>query len=195
MTSLYHFIRDSYWYPQTLWASCRYECWVMASILPILTSDLVRPWSSELVCSDASTSGMGACRTVVEPGVAKALGEWFERWRFRRLDPAEWQPRKRAAGELDEVTDPRFISADREIRAGQSWALREGFPEVPEELMQPHKWKTMFAAPPPIQRVDNTQRRTCFFVGAPPCGASVIITEAEASFYRRRFWACLLYVS
>ena len=33
MRAVYDFIREAYWFPVRLWASCRYECWIMVSAL------------------------------------------------------------------------------------------------------------------------------------------------------------------
>ena len=63
-----------------------------------------------MTATDASTSGWGICRTHRPASEVQALGQWEERWRFRRLRPDEWAPRRRAIpafGELDVLTDPR----------------------------------------------------------------------------------------
>ena len=41
MRSLYTFIQDCYFVPTQLWASARYEAWIMSCLVPLLFSDLI----------------------------------------------------------------------------------------------------------------------------------------------------------
>lgn len=47
---------------------------------------------------------------------------------------------------LAEVSDPS-TDTDRDSDLADGWALREGFPDVPEDLLQRPGWKTIFAGP------------------------------------------------
>ena len=78
MRAVYEFIRDSYFIPVRLWPSCRYECWIMGSILTILSSDLTRCWASEVAASDASTSSFGFCVAHFDPATVAQCGGWQE---------------------------------------------------------------------------------------------------------------------
>lgn len=71
---------------------------------------------------------------------------WQEKWRFRRLWPTEWAPRRRA---LDEVHEVPALSSVRPELAGddRSWAMRRGFPEIDEAVVRQARWKTVYAGP------------------------------------------------
>ena len=144
MRSLYTFIQDCYYVPTKLWASARYEAWIMACLVPLLFSDLTREWSSCVTVGDASLSGLGVCERTLDVDTVREIGSWRERWRFKRLDPLEWAPRKRALGELDVVTDPQTVVVDQVPRDRQ-WAHLEGFPEVPAWVTDPDHWNTIYA--------------------------------------------------
>jgi len=102
------------------------------------------PWDSEIRCTDASPAGWGSCSaTLPIPEIVK-IGEWEERWRYRRLPPSEWAPRRRALQQnvdFDVLTDPRTLGPEMhstqfdEIMVpfgdDELFTVREGFPEVP----------------------------------------------------------------
>ena len=102
---------------------------------PLLASDLDQPFSDVVFASDASGSGAGVCRTRFDVQQVEKVACWNEKWRFRRLLPHEWAPRRRALGEFDEITDPRTVDASQ-ADDGQ-WLCRGGFPEVPAEMLAP----------------------------------------------------------
>ena len=77
-------------------------------IVPLLFSDIRRPWSSILTATDASPDGFGVCEREASADTVSSLGEWNERWRFRRLPPEQWGPRQRALG-LDVLSDTRSV--------------------------------------------------------------------------------------
>ena len=81
----------------------------MSAIIPLLVTDLAKPWADEVMCSDSSTEGLGVCVRLGDAEEISTIGSWQERWRFRRLDPSEWKPRCRALDELAEITDPRTV--------------------------------------------------------------------------------------
>ena len=82
--------------PRMLSAVERNECLVFSGIIPLLFADLRKPWSLTLTASDASPEGYGICETIVSPEEGASLGDWWERWRFKRLEPEQWAPRRRA---------------------------------------------------------------------------------------------------
>lgn len=94
-SELYAFVRAHYYEPVRLWASAAFECYVIAGILPVLVADYKRPWSTEIIATDASETVMGAAGKSFAPEEVAELGRWSEKWRFKRLPPEEWQPRNR----------------------------------------------------------------------------------------------------
>ncbi|CAK0832385.1 unnamed protein product, partial [Prorocentrum cordatum] len=95
MRSLCDFIRDKYVVPTRLWASCRYEAWVMADVSLLLSARLDRPWSLVVTASDAANRGMAVCEAIFPVSAVASVGRWRGRWRYRRLNPDEWAPRFR----------------------------------------------------------------------------------------------------
>lgn len=92
LRAVYDFVRDAYLAPTKLWPPCRYDRWIMGSLVMLLSSDLDRPWAEEIVASDAAVSVRGVCRLDASLSeVADAEG-WQERWRFKRLPPEQWAP-------------------------------------------------------------------------------------------------------
>eukprot|EP00972_Heterocapsa_arctica_P019184 2830617-Heterocapsa_arctica.AAC.1 len=116
----------------------------MSSITMILSAELTRPWSSTVSATDASLSGMGVCQAAAPLNDVRAAGVWQEKWRYRRLDPSEWAPRKRALGKLCELTDPRTVR-ECVLPEDRQWAMREGFPEVPPAVLSDLDWRTVYA--------------------------------------------------
>ena len=96
MRALYQLVEDCFWEPTRLWDSCREECYMIAGVLPLLYSDFSKGWNTTVHSIDSSLYGWGVCcsctRDVRE--VAEA-GRWNERWRYKRLPPEEWAPRRR----------------------------------------------------------------------------------------------------
>ena len=138
--AMYAFVKDSYVERTRLWWSCRQECMVVVGILPLIISNIARPWSPRMVTTDASPTGWGICSSLLDPELVATHGRWNERWRFRRLSPDEWAPRKRALA-LHEAVDPfhdlntvplgvfrgnPLCAVPPELR----WREREGFPEI-----------------------------------------------------------------
>ena len=66
----------------TLWPACRRELFWVASLLPLLTANLWRPWDPVLSCSDASELGFGIVTQNVGKDVVSQAGRVSERWRF-----------------------------------------------------------------------------------------------------------------
>eukprot|EP00435_Cladocopium_sp_Y103_P062452 s598_g24.t1 len=111
-------------------------------LVPLLVSDMRRPWSTTVTASDASPEGYGICQSEVTEEEAYNLGKWNERWRFRRLPPGEWKPRQRALG-LDVLSDIRTVIGDpqRHDDSG-SFVDNELFPEVDQKFLDPKQWCT-----------------------------------------------------
>ncbi|CAK0802220.1 unnamed protein product, partial [Prorocentrum cordatum] len=78
MRAVYEFVRASYDRPKVLWRSCRYECWLMATLCIHLQSPLSLPWASEVIATDASTTGMGVTEARLPKEVEADVGRWRE---------------------------------------------------------------------------------------------------------------------
>lgn len=136
----YSFIRDSYEIAQAPWDSVRRELLIAAALLPLARSRLDRGWSELAVASDASSSGWGWCTAPVSAELASGEGAWQDRWRYRRLPPSEWAPRRRSAQRFQRpcvLTDPLSVcvfeppSESLCPRPSElDWQERVGFPEV-----------------------------------------------------------------
>ena len=108
----YTFIQDSYDIKQPLWASAAREFAVAGRVLPLVRSSITCEWDSTVVSTDASTTGWGCTSTVRPISEIREIGVWEERWRFRRLEPCEWAPRRRAIEaqeKVDLLSDPRSL--------------------------------------------------------------------------------------
>ena len=116
---------------------------VASGLVPLLVAPLDNSWSSCVHTTDASMSGWGSCECVIGPEIAKAHGVWSERWRFKRLEPSEWCPRRRALKEFsfaDLVSDPRTlgeqyseqlqldVASEGAVPSGLQWRKFDGFP-------------------------------------------------------------------
>ena len=117
--------------PRRLTSQEHQECLVFAGLIPLLFADLRKQWSNTLFCTDASPDGYGVCCREVERSTAESLGRWNERWRFKRLGPEEWAPRRRALGRDPLVEGITVVGNDGEYDSIEQVGLNEDFPEVP----------------------------------------------------------------
>ncbi len=126
--------------PRRLNASEREEALIFVGLIPMLVADMRRPWSDTLLATDASPDGYGICESHVAAGVSRSLGTWNERWRYKRLPPEQWAPRKRASG--------RDVFNDVVTVLGEGGSLEDefidndDFPEVPKHLLDFSNWQT-----------------------------------------------------
>jgi hypothetical protein len=130
--AMYTFVSESYHTKTKLWWSCRLECMAAVGIIPLLGANIGRPWSPRVVATDASPRGWGICSAVMDPKLVHQDGRWNERWRYRRLLPHEWAPRRRVLGHDPNTVGPPVIpsNSDFNLPCELSWTDREGFPEV-----------------------------------------------------------------
>ena len=153
LKSVYVFVREHYWVPKPVYRSVAHELMVAAGLLPVLSGNLGRSWSSEVGATDAATNGWGMCERKLDPGQVRAIGVWNERWRFRRLEPSEWAPRRRAFDPPpDPILDPSTVVLEDDPFLGTEptpselqWAPRAGFPEVPPDILKFEDWQTLKA--------------------------------------------------
>lgn len=118
------------------------ECKTFSGLIPMLYSSLRRHWSPTVTCTDASPDGYGIVETHIASEEVSDLARWHEKWRFRRLPPEQWNPRRRALG-ADVVADPiSVIGVDEEDRLLEQYVVDEDFPEVPHHFLQPEHWDT-----------------------------------------------------
>ena len=129
--------------PRLLSKSEREECLIFSGLIPLLFADLRKQWSETVHCTDASPDGYGVCTRSLDAKHVESMGRWNERWRFRRLEPDEWGPRRRALG-----LDP-FSDGDTVLGTGAMFdeidemGTNENFPEIPFEVTHPSHWKTV----------------------------------------------------
>eukprot|EP00435_Cladocopium_sp_Y103_P017954 s440_g4.t1 len=107
----------------------REECLVFAGLVPLLFADIRRQWSSTIFCTDASPEGYGICERVLPPAEVADIGRWNERWRYARLGPEEWAPRRRALG-LDTLCGPNTVVMEESVADLAEVFPDENFPEV-----------------------------------------------------------------
>ena len=69
-----------------------------SGLIPLLVSDMRQPWSNTITVTDASPEGFGICEGEFESSVISKVGQWQERWRYKRLPIEEWAPRRRTLG-------------------------------------------------------------------------------------------------
>ena len=119
------------------------ECTVFIGILPLLVANLRIPWSNVLTATDASPEGWGICERECDSDVVAQMGRWHERWRYKRLDVADWKPRERAFARhvfADLQTAGLPFDRDDDI---DNYVMDEEFPEIPFSVFQPHIWTTV----------------------------------------------------
>ncbi|CAK0796211.1 unnamed protein product, partial [Prorocentrum cordatum] len=134
MRSLYDFIRDKYVMPTRLWASCRYEAWVMADVSLLLSARLDRPWSPVVTASDAANRGMAVCEAVFPVSAVASVGRWRERWRYRRLNPDEWAPRFRWIPSEFNPADAGSRLFEHQGPLGHAWSAESSWRRALAEL-------------------------------------------------------------
>ena len=139
---LYDFIEKNH-SPRKLFESERQEVLNFIGIIPLLYCDLRRSWSSVLTATDASPEGYGICQRIVKQEEAESLGQWNERWRFKRLPAEMWNPRKRALGGdvFSDIHTAGFTDIGQE--GYDDFVNNEDFPEVSRNFLEPDLWKTV----------------------------------------------------
>ena len=128
--------------PRMLNGKERQEVLNFVGLVPLLVGELRRPWSTTITCTDASPQGFGVCQRSLDKDQVHNLGMWQDRWRFRHLDPSEWQPRMRSQG-LDPLRDHGTACAvAREETVDDLYSYNNYFPEVSADVTEPQHWRT-----------------------------------------------------
>ena len=94
----YDFMAACYTEKRVLWKSVRHELRIARGLLIFARSDLDRPWHPAALMLDASLSGYSVAERDKDYALVQSVGEWDERWRFRR--------------ELDVGARARFVDAE-----------------------------------------------------------------------------------
>ena len=80
--AIYVFAQKNFERCVPLWDSVRRELVWAQSLLPIIETDLKRPWSNTAFMTDASPWGVGIMKAAVDPRSLEQVGAWSEKWRF-----------------------------------------------------------------------------------------------------------------
>ena len=88
-------------------------------------------------------TGYGACELESGPATSRKLGEWSERWRFRRLPPEQWKHRERALKVGCPTEDPLSVRGLSYTQDDVDFEVHPDFPEVPCKLLLDTPWKTV----------------------------------------------------
>lgn len=137
LQQVYVYIREHYETPATLPPSVREELCQSASILPLLRADLTAPWSSDVICSDASPFGIGACHQKIDPKGVSAIGRCQEKWRFETEDHIN---ARRAALGIEKHTSAAIAARSLESRELAAVAQSD---EIPRAWLAPARWKVI----------------------------------------------------
>ena len=97
---VYDSIRECYDTLVRLWRSVADEMSMCVALLPLLRSELPRPWAPLVSAVDASKYGIGISACLLDNKTVRAQGIWYERWRYRRTPPEQWKPRERSLSYL-----------------------------------------------------------------------------------------------
>jgi hypothetical protein len=121
-----------------------------AAILPLIIADLQRDWSDVVSCVDASKSGIGIVAGGAVSEDVRRCGRWHERWRYKRLPPEEWQPRKRSLAQVasgQEYVRSAVCDQPQLDHRILPLYLDKGFPEIPDKFIHDIHWSTVTAKP------------------------------------------------
>ena len=151
--AIYTFISDCYGVFRVPWPSVLRELWIVRGILPLLHCSISGKVSTDIIAHDASSNGWGIVRGKASVGQVSEWSRWNENWRFKRLSPSEWAPRRRVFTQYpnlsphplhdvepcvlsDPVTafDDVFPDSSIPIPSELGWAMRSRFPEIAPEI-------------------------------------------------------------
>ncbi|CAE8590746.1 unnamed protein product [Polarella glacialis] len=145
LRQVYIFIEKCEEQPQRLWPSVAHEMRLARGLLPLVCANLRSPWDKQPLMTDACVSGYAVCEGDMSAGEVKQVGQFDERWRFKRVAAASIAPRARAqaaADVFDDVTTVRPL-VDGEI-LGEA-EMDESSPDVDGEMLRESRWKTLWA--------------------------------------------------
>ena len=147
LQNVYRFIIVSRFQRQPLWKSVRAELQVIRGILPLLRASIVDTISPHCFAFDACLTGY-AVEKNTESDPAASL-RFHERWRFRSESTSRVSARAVAlAG--DALHNPWEFHTVRSTLYGEVPRKLEpasNFPEIPSEMCEFGKWRTLWHAP------------------------------------------------
>ena len=119
------------------------EVRMFIGLVPLLSGDMRKQWSPQVTATDASPEGFGIVVRDLDVTSVKQIGQWQERWRFKRLPVEEWCPRRRALGQnvFSDVSTAGFVSDV--VQQSEQYISNNDFPEVPHNILQPDEWSTV----------------------------------------------------
>ena len=118
------------------------ECYNFSGLLPMLVASMRRSWSDVVVITDASPDGYGICERQLDTQTVADIGRWQERWRYKRLPPEDWAPRRRALGVDVFGSFDSVLGVNPMEQQDWDWVEDKNFPEVPRTVLHPQFWKT-----------------------------------------------------
>jgi len=132
---VYEFIHKHYSETVKLPASVRRELWQVSATLPLLRSDPQAQWHPEVLCSDASATGLGVVTQRLDSKEVGAQGRLREKWRFATED--FMRARSRALGK-----EESFAAAAEKLAHDEIKTITN-FSDVRADWMEPSLWKVL----------------------------------------------------
>ena len=86
----------------------RRELWLIRSLLPLISCDLGAQWSSKVLASDASSTGLGVCERDLDAKIVGSIGRCKEKWRFETEEAI--LSRRSALGVAPDVSLNEFLN-------------------------------------------------------------------------------------
>ena len=116
----------------------RRELWQVRSLLPLLSSDLRRSWSSTLYASDASPFGIGVCQRPLDVIEVCQVGAVAEKWRYAIAGAVA--ATQHALGVTDDADMDLLVSDAEPFLAAEGRDLAE----VPASWLRPEDFGQLF---------------------------------------------------
>ena len=142
-----------------VWASVRYEIWLLRALLVFAQVDLRAGFSDYVLMTDACLSGYGVAGAKFTAPALKELFDYDERWRFKEHAEDGETHRERALRQgrensrylslvaaADPLSDPITASAVVGV-SERRLLLDRSFPDIPVSLIQSAAWKPLYAVP------------------------------------------------
>eukprot|EP00929_Paragymnodinium_shiwhaense_P052284 TRINITY_DN261_c0_g1_i1.p1 TRINITY_DN261_c0_g1~~TRINITY_DN261_c0_g1_i1.p1 ORF type:complete len:1369 (+),score=112.09 TRINITY_DN261_c0_g1_i1:1521-5627(+) len=115
--------------PVRLWSSVRRELEAFRGLLPLLWVNLRAPWSSRVVCTDASPWGYGCVQMRADEGAVKTAGRCCDRWQFSRQQEHSFRGHALAAPVTEpSTTDMGWFDTVAKLLESREWNLVSSTP-------------------------------------------------------------------
>ena len=96
LCAAYSFVKECKGKRTWLWESVTKELWCVRALMPLLYTNMRRPWATRVGAFDASPWGHGVCEAAVDQHAVQRTGQVSERCRFRGPLAATVAPREAA---------------------------------------------------------------------------------------------------